>query len=104
MGSQTNKFVGNLKKALGYKYLIATLIFLGWIMFFDENSILSHMKNKKKLGELVQQKEYYKEKILSDRQKLQDLNSGYENLEKFAREQYYMAKPDEDIFIVVEEE
>lgn len=62
------------------------------------------MKNKKKLGELVQQKEYYKEKILSDRQKLQDLNSGYENLEKFAREQYYMAKPDEDIFIVVEEE
>ena len=84
------------------KYLVATIIFLVWILFFDENSIVSHNRNKKRLKELTEQKETYKEQIKSDKQKLEDLNSGSENLEKFAREQYYMSKPDEDIFIVEE--
>jgi cell division protein FtsB len=53
---------------------------------------------------LKQQKEYYQKRIASDRQKLQDLNKGKEELEKFAREQYQMSKPDEDVFIIVEEE
>ncbi|MFW5756664.1 MAG: FtsB family cell division protein [Tangfeifania sp.] len=52
----------------------------------------------------MRQKEYYIEKIASDKQKMKDLNAGKEQLEKFAREQYFMSKPDEDIFIVVEEE
>lgn len=90
-------------KILGNKYFIAFLIFFTWIVFFDENNIVSHQKNKKRLQELTQQKNYYKDRIKSDQQKLEDLNSGIEALEKFAREQYYMAKPDEDIFIVVEE-
>ena len=93
-----------ITKVLSYKYLVAFVLFLAWIVFFDENSIIAHQKNKKQLRELQQQKEYYKERINSDRQKLEDLKSGKENLEKFAREQYYMSKPDEDVFIVVEEE
>ncbi len=95
---------GRISKMLSYKYIIVTLLFLAWIIFFDENSIIAHQKNKNRLGELLQQKKYYKERIISDKQKLKDLNSGLEELEKFAREQYYMSKPDEDVFIVVEEE
>jgi cell division protein FtsB len=37
-----------------------------------------------------------------DKQKLEDLKAGEEKLEKFAREQYFMSKPDEDVFVVVE--
>ncbi|MCJ7771550.1 MAG: septum formation initiator family protein, partial [Desulfobacterales bacterium] len=59
---------------------------------------------RQRLNELTQQKEYYKERIASDEQKLQDLKSGKEDLEKFAREQYHMSKPDEDVFIVIEED
>ncbi len=95
---------GKISKMLSYKYLIAILLFLAWIIFFDENSIVTHQQNKKRLEELTQQKVYYKERIESDKQKLEDLKSGVEELEKFAREQYYMSKPDEDVFIVVEEE
>lgn len=91
-------------KKFGNKFVIVSLLFLAWIIFFDENSIVSHQKNKQRLQELIQQKAYYKNQIESDKQKLEDLKSGVEELEKFAREQYYMAKPDEDIFIVVEEE
>ncbi|MDD4143446.1 MAG: septum formation initiator family protein [Prolixibacteraceae bacterium] len=85
------------------KYFIVTVLFLAWIVFFDENSIVAHQKNKSRLNELLKQKEYYIEHITNDRKKLEDLNSGMNQLEKFAREQYYMSKPDEDVFIVVEE-
>ena len=91
-------------KILSNKFFIFSLLFLTWVIFFDENSIISHQQNKQRLGELIDQKVYYKERIESDKQKLQDLRSGKEDLEKFAREQYYMSKPDEDVFIVVEEE
>ncbi len=95
---------GKVSKMLSYKYFVAVVLFLSWIIFFDENSIVAHQKNKKRLQELLQQKVYYNERIESDKQKLEDLNSGLEELEKFAREQYYMSKPNEDVFIVVEEE
>ena len=84
------------------KYLVATILFLVFIIFLDENSIISHNRNKRILKELSEQKATYREQIKADKQKLEDLNSGPENLEKFAREQYYMSRPDEDVFIVEE--
>lgn len=91
-------------KIAGNKFVIASVLFLSWIIFFDENSIVAHTESKQQLHDLKQQKEYYKERITSDKQKLEDLSQGKAELEKFAREQYYMSKPDEDVFIVVEEE
>ncbi len=82
------------------KYLVATIIFLAVIIFLDENSIVSHSRNNRRLKELTEQKEFYREQIKQDKQKLEDLNAGPESLEKFAREQFYMSKPDEDVFIV----
>ena len=97
-------FQSRFFKTIGNKFVIVSILFAVWIIFFDENSIVSHVKSKRQLNELKQQKEYYQERIASDRQKLQDLNKGKEELEKFAREQYQMSKPDEDVFIIVEEE
>jgi cell division protein DivIC len=96
------KFNGGLFKVLRNKYVIASLLFLTWIIFFDENSIISHQKNKRRLYELKQQEEYYRTRIETDKEKLEDLKAGEEKLEKFAREQYYMSKSDEDVFIVVD--
>ena len=90
-------------KILGNKYLIASVVFLVWILFFDENSITCHLKDRRQLSELVQQKEYYEERIAADKRKYEELHKGKAELEKFAREQYYMSKPDEDVFIIVEE-
>jgi len=87
-------------RLLRNKWFIATALFVVWVVFFDENSIVSHQQNKHKLYELKQQEEYFREKILADRQKFEDLKQGEEKLEKFAREQFYMSLPDEDIFII----
>ena len=91
-------------KIVGNKFVIASVMFLTWIIFFDENSIIAHTESKQHLQDLIQQKKYFNERITSDKQKLEDLSKGKAELEKFAREQYYMSKPDEDVFIVVEEE
>ena len=95
-------FNNNIFKILRNKWIVASVLFLAWIVFFDENSIVSHQKNKRRLYELKQQEEYYRQRIEADKQKLEDLKAGEEKLEKFAREQYYMSKPDEDVFVVVE--
>ena len=84
------------------KYFFASVIFAVWILFLDKNNIVDHVRNQKKVKNLEAQKEFYKEKIAVDKHKLEYLNSGVENLEKFAREQYYMVKPGEEVFIVVE--
>jgi cell division protein FtsB len=89
-------------RLLKNKYFIISLIFVVWIMFFDENNMMAHRKNKKRLASMKAQREYYIEKIASDNRKIEELRSGLENLEKYAREQFYMSKPDEDVFIIVE--
>ena len=98
------RFDGGVFKILRNKWIVTSILFLTWIIFFDENSIVSHQKNKRRLYELKQQENYYRERIEVDKQKLEDLKAGEEKLERFAREQYYMSKPDEDVFVVVEDD
>ena len=75
----TNPVQNKIKwyKVLKNKYFIASLLFLIWIVFFDENSFVSHAENIRRLDELNRQKDYYLEQIEADKQKLEDLNSGY---------------------------
>ena len=85
------------------KYFLAFLAFFVWIMFFDQYSVLHHYKDREKLRQLKEQEELYRQKIEADKQKLYELQTNDENLEKFAREQFQMKKENEDVFIIVEE-
>ena len=67
-------------KKVKNKYFVASVLFLAWILFFDEDSIVSHMQNKQKLRDLQEQKEFYKKQIISDKEKLEDLKSGVAEL------------------------
>ena len=40
--------------------------------------------------------------IKKDKQRLTELKTNKENLEKFAREQYFMKKKDEVIYVIIE--
>jgi cell division protein FtsB len=85
------------------KYLIAFVAFVVWIVFFDDNNLRQHQQNLKELAMLQEQVNFYKQKIEADKRKLYELQTNDENLEKFAREQFFMKKADEDIFVIVEE-
>jgi cell division protein FtsB len=85
------------------KFFLATFVFVAWILFFDQNNLVERVKIIKQKHELKREKEYYIEKIKTDTRELNELRTDRENLEKFAREQYYMKKDGEDIFIVVDD-
>jgi cell division protein FtsB len=87
---------------LNNKYVIASLIFLLWILFFDQNNLLNRLSDLRNLREMKAQKEYYEKKIETDIQRTKELETDDDNLEKFAREQYLMKKSDEDVFVIVE--
>ncbi|MBR5644777.1 MAG: septum formation inhibitor [Salinivirgaceae bacterium] len=88
---------------LNNKFVIASLIFLLWILFFDQNNLLNRISDLRNLREMKAQKEYYEKKIETDIQRTKELETDDDNLEKFAREQYLMKKANEDVFVIVEE-
>ena len=85
------------------KYTLTALIFLVWLTFFDQNNLIEKMQLNHKITVLKKEKAYYENKIKEDNRKIQELLGNKENLEKFAREQYLMKKPNEDIFVIVNE-
>ncbi len=85
------------------KYVLSLLVFLIWLTFFDQNNLIDRVKQLNRNENLKKEKAFYIEKIKEDSTKLHQLKTNEENLEEFAREQYYMKKKDEDIFIIVEE-
>jgi len=58
---------------------------------------------KRQLIRLEEDKEYYTEKIEEVKMEREALIGNKQKLEKFARENYLMKKPSEDVYILVEE-
>lgn len=72
-------------------------------MFFDNMSVWDLMSYKSDVKKLEKEKAIYEAKIKIARENLFDLSTNMNNLEKFAREQYFMKKENEDIFVIVDE-
>ncbi len=96
--------MNRIPSILKNKYVIALLLFAGWILFFDDHDVFSLYKSRQKLEELRQEKTYYQEEIRKTRKALRELTTNPKTLEKFARERYLMKKPREDVFVIAEEE
>lgn len=85
-------------------YFIATMVFLIWMLFFDSNDFYSQYQLKSKVEDLEDQKAYYSKKIEKTEADREALLNDKDLLEKFARENYFMKKDGEEVFVVVEEE
>ncbi len=79
---------------------MATLGFLVWMLFLDINSYMMHHELNNEISELKQSIEYYQTEIRADELKLEELTTDDKKLEKFAREQYWMHREGEQIFII----
>ncbi|MBP1667627.1 MAG: septum formation initiator family protein [Bacteroidetes bacterium] len=95
------KFTDKIPASFRNKYVLTILLFLIWIILLDSNNLISRYKDMRELRRLRADREYYLIKIKEDGRKLQELKTDNDNLEKFAREQYRMKKPDEDLYIVL---
>ncbi|HQV01812.1 MAG TPA: septum formation initiator family protein, partial [Bacteroidia bacterium] len=90
-----------IPSVLKNKYVIAVLVFLVWLTFFDQNSFLVQYSYQQDLNKLEKEHEYYKTQIDYNKAQLTQLETDTALLEKYAREKYYMKKKNEDIFVLV---
>ncbi len=86
-------------RVLSNKYFIILLLFLIWMVFFDENSFLNHWELDREIDNLEKSNEYYKDQIEQDKKVIDNLNDP-DSLEKYAREEYKMKKENEEIFLI----
>jgi cell division protein DivIC len=86
-------------KILLNKYVIVSVFFVTWILFLDNYSYLDHRVLNKEIDELEDNKTYYQEEIKKDKDQIKKLKNPAQ-IEKYAREKYYMKKDSEDIYII----
>ena len=81
------------------KYMLTIIFFLVWMMFFDNNNwfYLNKLTDEAHLKQ--SEKAWYNNEIEASERKLNELTSDLKALEKFGREQYYMKKSNEDVFV-----
>jgi cell division protein DivIC len=86
-------------KFIGNRYALTLVIFCVWMIFLDNYSYFEHRVLNKKIDELNTNKEYYIEEIKKDSTDIKKLNNP-DQIEKYAREKYYMKRDSEDIYII----
>ncbi len=87
-------------KALKNKYILTPVIFLVWMSFFNDIDLFFILKSKRELRGMEAEIAYLEKENELTREALNDISTNAETLEKFARETYFMKRPNEDIYIV----
>ncbi len=80
-------------------YVLVLTVFVVWMLFFDTNSFLIHKELKKEIKKLEKTQDFLRNEIEKDK-KLIDKLSDTNELEKFAREQFYLKKKNEEIYLI----
>lgn len=94
-----NAIVGRILLIALSPYVIILLIFIVWMLFFDGNSWLIHNELNRDIEKLKGNQEHFETKIKEDQAQIKKLEDSA-GIERFAREEYLMKKPDEEIYII----
>ena len=94
----------NWKQIFKNKYVIALILFLLIVLFFDDNNLLERFSLENKKSDLETQIEFYEKEIKESNRKYDELSKDSKHIEKFAREEYFMKKDHEDVYIIVEKD
>jgi len=91
-----------VKRILPYlknKFILATVLFFVYTLFLDENDIFTIISQSNKLSKLEQKKAEAQEELEKVTLTLDKLKHRSE-IERFAREQKFFKKSDEEIFVL----
>ena len=94
------RFWQRLAKAALTKYVVVLLIAGVWMVCFDRYNLLSQYRMEQQIKRLKQDEAHYRHAIQSVNYESDRVFSDREELERFARENYYMRRPGEDVFVV----
>lgn len=98
------RFIKSIFRYLTTRYtkiqLLIILVIIIFGFFVTESNIFARFSYDAKIMELNGQIDHYRNKTIEDKQKLEELQSDKDRIEKFARENYLMKKENEDVFIL----
>ena len=81
------------------RYFLVLALFFLWMIFFDRHDFITQWKLSQSVQRLERDMTFYDEKVEETKLRKKEIEN---NREKFAREQYYMHRSDEDVFIIKE--
>ena len=81
------------------KFILASTLFVIYALFLDEHDIFTVFAHKRTLAELEIKKSEFQEKLDETLLTLEQLKYPSE-IERFAREEKYFKKDDEDVFVI----
>jgi cell division protein DivIC len=97
------KAVWHFVRRRSNKYVITVLLFVGLIGFVGDSSVYQRILNMHRLMELDRQIEAYNKEYERDTRALEELKTNPLEVERTARERYFMKKPNEDVFVFEED-
>jgi cell division protein FtsB len=99
------RFLQTIPSWLKSKYFLTAAGFVVWMLFFDDQDIITtHFRHRSELNRLQESRAYYQQSIETIKKQLEELKSDPAVLEKYAREKYRMKRANEDLFIISGEE
>ncbi len=90
----------NIPKILKNKYVLTHIVFLLWVCFFNEVDLFFIYRSQADLRDMKREMAYLEEQNELTAEALKDLTTNDATLEKFAREEYFMKKKNEDLYVV----
>ena len=90
-----------IQKYVVNKYFVTIFLFLAWMIFFDSTSFLVINELNGEVKKYESQLAYYQSEYQKNDEFYKKLMNNKAEKEKYARENYFMKKPNEEIFILV---
>lgn len=82
------------------KYVLAGLLFSVWMLFLDSNNLRIQWELDQEVRALQDGVRFYRSELEKTQNRLTELESDPVQLEKFARETYWMHRPGEEVLLV----
>ncbi|MDX2285368.1 MAG: hypothetical protein NW241_14480 [Bacteroidia bacterium] len=96
-------FALRIWQASGTKYLVILAAAGIWIALFDRYNLVSQQKVARQIEQLRQDKAHYEQALEKASYERERFFTDMEELERYAREQHLMKRPNEDLYIVTED-
>lgn len=89
-------------KIIKNKYVIAVVLFLLVVCFLDENNLLVVHSLRRDVAQLNHTIDTMRQGFVEDSLQAERLKYDLDSIERYGRENYYMKRKNEDVFVVTQ--
>ena len=98
MSDRTSQIIGRLSRINAYVVVVAFFLFITFIV--GDSNLYKRYTYDEKIRSLEREIDAYDKEIEMNTIKLNDIRVNREGLERYAREEFFMKRPNEDVFII----